>query len=302
MKDKICIVTGANSGIGKVTAQALAEKGATVLMVCRNERKGEAALCEIKEKSKNGNVKLLLADLSSQEEIRRLADKIRTKYPKIDVLVNNAGGINPKRTLTVDGIETTFAVNHLGYFLLTNLLLGHLKAASAARVVNVTSQVHRFARIFFDDLGLEKRYGPMLSYAQSKLANILFTYELARRLNGTAVTANTLHPGGVRTNFGKELTGLAGFYFRNIGFLMRSPEKGAETVIWLASSPDVEGVTGKYFFDKKEIRSSKISCDAEVARRLWHVSVELTGLSMDDMRAPKCFDSQIESRILKIRS
>ena len=281
MKDKICIVTGANSGIGKATAQALSEKGATVLMVCRNEQRGETALSEIKEKTKNENVCLLIADLSSQREIRKLGDEIKSRYPKIDALVNNAGGLHPTRTVTVDGIESTFAVNHLGYFLLTSLLLDQLKASPTARIVNVSTQAHRFSRIFFDDLGLEKKFNPMLSYAQSKLANILFTYELARRLKGTTVSVNTMHPGGVRTNFGKELTGLSGFFFKNVGFLLRSPEKGAETVIWLASSADVEGVTGKYFLDKKEIRSSKISYDAEVARRLWQVSAKLTGLEPD---------------------
>lgn len=207
-----------------------------------------------------------------------MAEEISSRYPKVDVLVNNAGGIHPTRTVTVDGIETTFAVNHLAYFLLANLLLAHLKASPAARIVNVTSQAHRYGRMFFDDLGLEKRFNPMMSYAQSKLANILFTYELARQLQGTSVTANTLHPGGVRTNFGKELTGIAGFVFKHMGFVMRPPQKGAETVIWLASSDEVEGVTGKYFLDKKEIRSSKISYDVDVARRLWQVSAELTGL------------------------
>jgi len=278
MKDKICLVTGASSGIGKVTAEALARQGATVLLVCRNRAKGEAALREIKERSSNGNVELFLADLSSQKEIRRVAEEISSPYPRVDVLVNNAGGIYPTRTVTVDGIETTFAVNHLAYFLLANLLLAQLKASPAARIINVTSQVHRYGGIFFDDLGLERRFNPMMSYAQSKLANILFTYELARRLHGTRTTVNTLHPGGVRTNFGKELTGIAGVVFRHLGFFMRSPQKGAETVIWLASSPDVAGVTGKYFLDKKEIRSSKISYDADVARRLWEVSAELTGL------------------------
>lgn len=277
MEEKICVVTGANSGIGKVTAEALAQQGATVVMICRDRGRGEAAVQEIKKKSGNEKVALLLVDLSSQQEIRSVAREISSRYPRIDVLVNNAGGIHPTRTLTADGLETTFAVNHLAYFLLTNLLLPQLKASAAARIVNVTSQAHRYGRIFFDDLGLEKRFNPMMSYAQSKLANILFTYELARRLEGTRITANTLHPGGVRTNFGKELTGIAGFVFKHLGFLMRSPQKGAETVIWLAASPEVEGVTGKYFLDKKEIKSSQISYDAEIARRLWQVSAELTG-------------------------
>jgi NAD(P)-dependent dehydrogenase (short-subunit alcohol dehydrogenase family) len=278
MEEKICVVTGANSGIGKVTAEALAQQGATVVMVCRDRGRGEAALQEIKKKIGNEKIVLVLADLSSQQEIRSAAREIGSRYVKIDVLVNNAGGIHPTRTLTPDGIEATFAVNHLGYFLLANLLLPQLKASPAARIVNVTSQAHQYGRIFFDDLGLEKRFNPMMSYAQSKLANILFTYELARRLEGTRITVNTLHPGGVATNFGKELTGIAGFVFKHLGFLMRSPRKGAETVIWLATSSEVEGVSGKYFRDKKEIRSSEISYNVDIARRLWQVSAELTGV------------------------
>ncbi|MBM4161821.1 MAG: SDR family oxidoreductase, partial [Ignavibacteria bacterium] len=265
MNDKICVVTGASSGIGRVTAEALAELGAMVLIVCRNREKSESTRLEIIRKHKDARVEFFLADLSSQKEIHVLADAIKARYQHIDVLVNNAGGINPKRTLTVDGIEMTFAVNHLAYFLLTNLLLDQLRAASAARVVNVSSDVHRYTTIFFDDLGLERSYTPMKAYCQSKLANILFTHELGRRLRGTNVTTNALHPGSVRTNFGKNLSGISGFYFRAFGPLMRSPAKGAETVIWLATSSDVDGVTGRYFFDKREIRSSSSSYDGEIA-------------------------------------
>lgn len=276
MTNKICIVTGANSGIGKVTARELARRGATVLMVCRDREKGEAALQKIQPNAKNATLELFVADLSSQEQIRKLAADIKSRYPRIHVLVNNAGAIYPTRTTTIDGVETTFAVNHLSFFLLTNLLLDQLKAAPSARIVNVSSQAHRYGTIEFDDLGLENGFNSMKSYAQSKLANLLFTYELARLLNGTGITVNALHPGGVRTNFGKNLTGVAGFFFKHLGFFMRSPEKGAETVIWLATAPELEGVTGKYFFDKKEIKSSRLSYNHEVAKRLWNASVEMT--------------------------
>ena len=276
MDNKVCLVTGANSGIGKVTAQALSAQGATLLMVCRNRQKGEMALEAIKTHSKNDGVQLFVADLSSQADIRRLAAEIQTRTPRIDVLVNNAGGINPTRTLTKDGFETTLAVNHLSHFLLTNLLLESLKASSAPRVVNVSSQAHQIGTINFDDLGLQKHYNAMKAYAQSKLANILFTYELARRLSDQKIMVNTLHPGAVNTNFGKNLDGIAGFFFRSCGFLMRTPERGAETVIWLATAPELNGVTGKYFSDKKEIRSSKVSYNSDVAKRLWDISAGLT--------------------------
>lgn len=281
MQNRVCLVTGANSGIGKVTAQELSKQGATVLMACRSREKGERALEEIRAQDKNEDVHLFIADLSSQAEIRRLAGEIKAGFPRIDVLVNNAGGINPTMVLTRDGLETTFAVNHLSYFLLTNLLLEHLEASPAPRIVNVSSEAHKYGTIGFDDLGLEKRYNTTKAYAQSKLANILFTYELARHLSNQKITINTLHPGAVNTNFGKNLQGIAGFFFRSCGFLMRSPAKGAETVIWLATAPELNGVSGKYFFDKKEIRSSKISYDADVARTLWDISDRLTGREQD---------------------
>jgi len=277
MNDKICVVTGASSGIGRVTAEALAELGAMVLIVCRNREKSESTRLEIIRKHKDARVEFFLADLSSQKEIHVLADAIKARYQHIDVLVNNAGGINPRRILTVDGVETTFAVNHLAHFLLTNLLLEQLRAAPAARIINVSSQVHRYGKIYFDDLTLKRGFSPLNSYVQSKLANVLFTYELARKLGNTGVSVNALHPGGVRTNFGRNLGGGLGFIFRSFGMFMRSPQKGAETVIWLATSSDVDGVTGRYFFDKREIRSSSSSYDGEIARKLWDVSAQLTG-------------------------
>lgn len=277
MENKVCVVTGANSGIGRVTARGLAEKGATVAMVCRSRQKGEIALNEIRAVSRNDAVRLFVADLSSQAEIRRLAGEIKARFPHVDVLVNNAGGINPTRSLTSDGLETTFAVNHLSYFLLTSLLLESLRASPGARIVNVSSEAHKYGTIGFDDLGLEKKFNTMKAYAQSKLANILFTYELTRRLNNGRITVNSLHPGAVSTNFGKNLRGIAGVFFRSFGFFMRTPEKGAETVLWLATASELNNVTGKYFLDKREIRSSKLSYDSGVAKRLWIVSAKLTG-------------------------
>jgi retinol dehydrogenase-14 len=274
---KVCLITGATSGIGKAAGFSLARQGMSIIMVSRNKEKGESIRAAIAENTRNENIHLAVADLSSQQDIRKLASDIKSKYTKLDILINNAGGIFDKRLLTVDGIELTFALNHLAYFLLANLLLEILKAAPAGRVVNVSSQAHQYGKIDFNDPNFEKGYNAMISYAQSKLANVLFTYELSRRLAGTEITANALHPGVVRTNFGKEISGIAGFVFKSLDFFMRSPEQGAETVIWLASAAEVEGVSGKYFLDKKEIRSSKISYDESVADRLWNVSAQMTG-------------------------
>jgi NAD(P)-dependent dehydrogenase (short-subunit alcohol dehydrogenase family) len=278
MQNNVCLLTGANSGIGRVTARTLAEQGATLIMICRNKQRGEQTLEEIRSRSKNNDLHLFIGDLSSQAEIRRLAMEIIPRFPRIDVLLNNAGGINSERTLTIDGLETTFAVNHLAYFLLTNLILPSLLKAPAPRIVNVSSQAHQIGRINFDDLGFEKSYNAMKAYAQSKLANVLFTYELARRLSSEKITVNTLHPGTVNTRFGKELQGIVGSFFRSFGFLMRSPEKGAETLIWLATDPELSGVSGKYYCDKKVIRSLKISHDGNIAKQLWDVSARLTGI------------------------
>jgi len=272
------LITGATSGIGKATAMGLANMGASVVMVGRDRGRGEAAMAEIKEKSGNASVDLMLADLSSQGQIRRLANEFKEAYPRLDVLINNAGIFLSKRVVTADGIEMTFAVNHLAYFLLTNLLLDVLERSAPSRVVNVSSGAQSNGTIDFDGLQGEKGYKGTKAYSQSKLANVLFTYELARRLEGTGVTANCVHPGAVRTNFGSGSSGLFGFMVRASRPLMISPEKGAETSIYLASSPEVEGVSGKYFIKKAEARSSDESYDETVARRLWEVSAELTNL------------------------
>jgi NAD(P)-dependent dehydrogenase (short-subunit alcohol dehydrogenase family) len=272
MNDKICLVTGANSGIGKVTAKVLAAGGATVIMVCRNRDKGEAARGEIIRETRNENVDLMIADFSELDQIRRLAAEVKAKYPRLNTLVNNAGAYNGKRALTPDGYETTFAVNHLGYFLLTVELLELLKSSAPARIVNVASEAHRNSHINFDDLNLENGYSGWKSYAQSKLANVLFTYELARRLAGTGVTANCMHPGFVGTNIFNNVRGVGGMIVRLIAPFMRTPEKGADTIIWLASSPEVEGITGRYFIDRKDQPSNPESYDAAIAARLWEVS------------------------------
>jgi NAD(P)-dependent dehydrogenase (short-subunit alcohol dehydrogenase family) len=257
----------------------LANLGASVVIVGRDRDRGEAALADIKEGSANASVDLMLADLSSQEDIRRLADNFKDAHPRLDVLINNAGLFRTERITTADGLEMTFAVNHLAYFLLTNLLLDVLKASAPSRIVNVASGEQRNGTIDFDDLQGEKGYKGPKAYSQSKLATVLFTYELARRLEGTGISANCLHPGaGVRTNFGSGVSGVFGFMVRALRPFMISPEKGAETSIYLASSPEVEGLSGGYFVKKAEARSSDVSYDERIARRLWEVSAELTNL------------------------
>ena len=277
--NKTCIVTGANSGIGKETAMLLAKHGARVIMVCRDRQRGESARREIVAKSENSHIELMLADFSSQQSIFRLAEQINANYNRLDVLINNAGLIMDAHRLTEDGIETTFAVNHLGYFLLTLQLLDLLKASAPARIINVASRAHRRVTTNFETLEMdEKSFKPMAAYARSKLANILFTYELARRLRGTGVTANCLHPGVVATNFGH--TGSRAFYtlFTIAKPLLLSAKKAAQTPFFLAISDEVEGVTGKYFVGKKQVASSPHSYDHELQKQLWQRSLQLTGL------------------------
>lgn len=279
MRDKICLVTGATSGVGLVTAQALAQQGATVLLVARNPERGAATVKRIVQETGNPNVDVVLADLSSQSQIRQLAAAVQRRCARLDVLVNNAGALFTQRRLSADGIEMTLALNHLGYFLLTNLLLDRLKASASARIVNVASNAHMGGRINFADLQGQHRYGGWRAYAQSKLANLLFTYELARRLDHTEVTANAVHPGFVATGFGRNNHGAFAWLIRLAQCAALSPEQGAETLIHLASSPEVQGVTGKYFVKKRAVTSSKASYDHSVARRLWDVSADFTGLA-----------------------
>jgi len=280
MQGKICMVTGANSGIGKATALALAQMGATVVMVCRDRARGEEARSEITMKSRNNAVDLLQADLSSQQSIRQLVGNFQHHYTHLHVLINNAGAAFPgRRRETVDGLEMTFAVNYLAPFLLTNLLLDLLTASAPARIVNVSSAAHKSGSIQLDDLQAEKLYRPLRTYPQAKLAVVLFTYELARRLQGTGVTANCLHPGFVATNFAQsDGEPAVRLLVKLIGSFGTSPEKGAKTSIYLASSPDVEGVTGTYFVKSIPKRSAAISYDESLQRQLWEQSAKLGNL------------------------
>jgi len=279
MYGKICMITGASSGIGKITALELAKLGATVVIVCRDRNRGEAARSEIQSTSGNQSVELLLADLSEQRAIRQLAQDFLQRYQQLHVLVNNAGVALNKRIITEDGLEKTFAVNYLAYFLLTHLLLDVLKASTPARIVNVSSNSQAFGSIHFDDLQGEKHYSIARAYCQSKLAVVYFTYELPRRLDGTGVTVNCLHPGQVATNMNYSVTGLFGLLGRVVRPFALDPERGARTSIYLASSPEVEDVTGKYFVKCKQARSSRISYDEFVSQRLWKMSEELTKLN-----------------------
>lgn len=276
MQNKVCLVTGANSGIGYETALALAEQGATVVMVCRNRARGEAARDQIVAQTGNQTVDLLIADLSSQQSIRTVAAEFQRNYDALHVLVNNAGAAFRSRRESVDGLEMTFALNHMGYFLLTDLLLDLLKASAPARIVNVASAAHLNAELDFDNLQLTEGYSLFKAYANSKLANIYFTYELDRRLNDverSGVTVNALHPGVVGTSIWGSAIPLLGPIFNLVGRLvMRSPAEGAATAIYLASSPEVKSVSGQYFVDCKPARSSKKSQDEEIAQRLWEVS------------------------------
>jgi len=279
MNGKICLVTGGTSGIGKATAQALAQMGATVVIAGRNAPRTAQLVGEIRSASGNKNVDSLLADLSSQQEVRRLANEFKSKYSHLHVLLNNAGAVFLKRQLSVDGIEMTFALNHLGSFLLTNLLLDTLKASAPARVINVSSNAHASGKIEFDNLQGERGYSPRV-YENSKLANILFTIELARRLEGTGVTVNALHPGFVATGFaknnGKVIAALVSTF---APLVARSPAKGAETSIYLASSTDVDGITGKYFYDSHMLPAAPQATDMLVARKLWGVSAKMVHLA-----------------------
>ncbi len=275
MKEKTVLVTGANSGIGKITALDLARMGANVVMLCRNRDRGEAARNEIVLESRNNNVDLMTCDLSDMDSVHAFANDFLLKYKRLDVLVNNAGGYFDRRIVTPDGYEYTFAANHLGHFLLTNRLLDLIRQSAPARIINVSSNAHQTGHIHFNDLMGEKRYMGWRAYSQAKLANVLFTYELDRRLRGTGVTVNAVHPGFVNTNFANNTYSIIRPLVRFAQWFARSPEKGAETSVWLASSPEVEGISGKYFFDKRTRRSNRESYDQEIARRLWDVSEDL---------------------------
>jgi NAD(P)-dependent dehydrogenase (short-subunit alcohol dehydrogenase family) len=284
MQGRVCLVTGASNGIGKAAALELAEMGASLVLLCRDRVRGETAMAEISGRFGKQDISLLIADLSSQRQIHAAAEAFLESGRPLDVLLNNAGAIHVERTLTEDGIETTFAVNHLGYFLLTRLLLDRLRASGRARIVNVASELHRRGygdgRMVFDDLNGERHYGGWRAYGQSKLANILFTRELARRLDGTGVTANALHPGVVATGFGRNnRTGWMPYFQALYRPFSRSAGKGADTPVWLATAPQVEDVTGRYYADRKERRPAPQALHEADALRLWEVSERMTGLA-----------------------
>jgi NAD(P)-dependent dehydrogenase (short-subunit alcohol dehydrogenase family) len=278
MENKICIVTGANSGIGKQTALGLARAGATVVMVCRSQERGEQARAEIAATTGSDKLDLLLADLSSRESVRQVAAEFNGRYPHLDILINNAGAYFNQRYESVDGLELTFALNHMGYFWLTNGLLPALQKSDAARIINVSSDAHRMvSRLNFDDLQSQRAFRGFNVYAQSKLANILFTYELARRLPDSRIAVNVLHPGVVKSNFGANNTGVIAFLFAKfVNLFGVSEQKGAETPLYLATAPETAGITAGYFANKRQIKSSAASYDEAAARRLWEISESLS--------------------------
>ncbi|HLX40327.1 MAG TPA: SDR family oxidoreductase [Ktedonobacteraceae bacterium] len=279
LQGKICLVTGSTSGIGKVTARELANRGATVVLVSRSRAKGEATQAEIKQATGNQQVELLVANLSLLADVRHLAAEFQQTHNHLHVLVNNAGGAYPTRTLTSEGLEATLAVNYLAPFLLTELLLDTLKASAPARIVNVSSTTHTSASIEFDNLQGEKKYTNLGNYSQAKLALLLWTYELARRLEGTGVTVNTLHPGVVASNFIDGMAGPASLVMKLVKPFLLTVDKGAQTTLYLATSPQVEGVSGKYFVKSQEKKSSSRSYDQTVGLRLWGVTEQLVARS-----------------------
>ena len=288
MHGTVCVVTGANSGIGKATATELARLGARVVMVCRNRERGRDAQAEIQATAERAHpssadtVDLQTADLAVQEEVYHLGETIRADYDRLDVLINNAGVFLESREETVDGIEATFAINHLAPFLLTHLVLPRLKEtagrAGESRVITVSSEAHRGASINFDDLSAEEGYNPLQAYAQSKLANILFTHELARRMRDEGVLANAVHPGVVDTNLWRG-SGWIAWIGRLFSWLYKHPDEGARSVVHLAASPEVAGVTGQYFSETDVANPSSEAYDEKVEARLWRKSRELTGLA-----------------------
>ncbi len=286
MKGKRVLITGATNGIGKQAALELARMGAAVVIVGRDEVKTRKVSIDLKTLSGNSNIDLAVGDLSSMDEVRRIAAEYRATYGRLDVLLNNAGASFSTFQSSVDGYEKTFALNHLSYYLLTNLLLDTIKLTARdhgeARIINVSSSAHTAAGpagIRFDELRGGGKFRAFRVYGVSKLANVLFTYELARRLESADVAVNAVHPGLVNTGFGDNMTGFMRYFFKMMKTVAgRSPRKGAETLVYLASSPDVQGVTGKYWFDKKTTQSSAISQDREQQKQLWDYSAEATGV------------------------
>ena len=282
MSGKTVLITGATGGIGRAAAIGLASMGARVGITGRDRARAERAAAAIARESGNPAVDVFVADMSSQTEVWRLAGEVLSAYPRLDVLLNNVGGFWAHRHVTADGLERTFALNHLAPFLLTSLLLERLMASAPARVVTVSSGAQAQGSIDFDDLMGERKYSGQRAYSQSKLANVMFTYELARRLEGTGVTATVLHPGVTRTAFGAEDSARAmAPIIAALRPFMRSPERGADTAVYLASSPEAAGVTAQYFANRKAKKSHKSSNDTATTARLWQVSADLVGLPVD---------------------
>jgi NAD(P)-dependent dehydrogenase (short-subunit alcohol dehydrogenase family) len=278
MHGKVCLVTGATSGIGEVTATALAANGAQVIVVGRNQQKAEDTVQHIQSETSSDSVHYLLADFADLQQVQDLASSFKNQYSRLDVLINNAGAFFNNRRQTSYSTEMTFLVNHLAPFLLTNQLLDVIKMSPSARIINVSSDVHQYGSLDFDDLEFKRGYFGMKAYARSKLANILFTYELARRLTGGTVTVNAVHPGHTATDIWRTNFSVIGPALKWImGFFALTPEEGAQTSIYLASSPEVEDVTGRYFVEKEAVQSSPMSYDQNLAHQLWRVSERLTG-------------------------
>ena len=276
MNGKVCLVTGATDGIGKVSARVLAELGAKVIIVGRNPEKSAIVLAELRSISGNENIDLLMADLAVMQEVRDLAEQVISRYDRIDVLLNNAGGYFTKHEITSDGLEMTFALNHMSYFLLTNKLMELLKYSAPARIVNVSSDAHYGVDMEFENLNGEQEYKAWKAYQKSKLANVLFTYELLKKVPGN-ITVNCLHPGFVATNFGHNIGGFFGPVLKIAQRISAiDPEEGAKTSIFLCSAPEVKGVSGKYFYKCQPKTSSRESRNMDTGKRLWQISSDIT--------------------------
>lgn len=282
MKNKICLITGATSGIGKATSFKLADLGASLILLSRNEKMGENICDQIRNKNNSARAKFYKADISSMKNVREVSERIKSDFDHIDVLINNAGARYDKYLKNDEGIELTFATNHLGHFLLTISLIEMLKKSTQGRIINISSSAHSRGNIKFDDIVAPEHYDRRLAYGRSKLANLYFTYELSSRLKNTNITVNAVDPGGVATNFSRN-NGLYPWLKHYFSYILQlrliSPERAAETILYLASSNDVKDITGKYFFEKKEISSSPASYDREAAEKLWQLGVNLTGVN-----------------------
>ncbi|MCG6862255.1 MAG: SDR family oxidoreductase [Chromatiaceae bacterium] len=301
MVNKLCLVTGGTAGIGLSTAKMLAERGADLILLGRNEERGQAAVAYVKH-SGGKTPEFLPVDLSDQSAIRAFAARFNSTHPRLDVLVNNAGGMFGRRQLSANGIEMTFALNHLAYFLLSHLLMPSLRSAQRARIVNVASDAHFGVNLDFENLQNERRYSGWLAYKRSKLCNLLFTYELSRRLEGTSITANALHPGFVNSEIGVRNSWTAGFVWSLVTLFAVSPERGAETSAYLASSSEVQSVSGKYFAKSRMKPSSRASYDHVSAKKLWDVSASLTQLDETALLASASHSCMISSQAATSRS